>query len=184
VASSPKLPLPGVKPAAPPAPPAPAGAAAPPATPPVPFDAGRFAGIFAAMGLAIGAIGTALASVVTGFLALPWWQIPLALLGAVLVVSGPSMIIASFKLHQRHLGPILDANGWAVNTHARINIPFGTALTHLARLPDGAQRSMKDPYAQKEPPWRSVVFGVAVVAALALAWKLGWIAKLVAVVYK
>ncbi len=182
VASSPKLPLPGVKPAAPPAPPAPAGAPAAPAAPAAPFDAGRFAGIFAAMGLAIGAIGTALASVVTGFLALPWWQIPLALLGALLVVSGPSMIIASFKLHQRHLGPILDANGWAVNTHARINIPFGTALTHLARLPDGAQRSMKDPYAQKEPPWRSVMFGVAVVAALALAWKLGWIAKLVAMV--
>lgn len=185
LAVTPKIPLPGAKPAPAPAPapaaPAPAAAAA---AQPAPFDAGRFAGIFAALGLAVGAIGTALASVVTGFLALPWWQIPLALLGAVLAVSGPSMIIASFKLHQRHLGPILDANGWAVNTHARINIPFGTALTHLARLPDGAQRSMKDPYAQKEPPWRSVAFGVAVVAVLALAWKLGWIAKLVAMVHK
>ncbi|CUW39757.1 conserved membrane protein of unknown function [Magnetospirillum sp. XM-1] len=186
LAVSPKIPLPGAKPAAAAAPAAPAAApaAAAPAAPPAPFDAGRFAGIFAALGLAVGAIGTALASVVTGFLALPWWQIPLALLGAVLAVSGPSMIIASFKLHQRHLGPILDANGWAVNTHARINIPFGTALTHLARLPEGAQRSMKDPYAQKEPPWRSVVFVGVVLAALALAWKLGWIAKLVAMAHK
>ncbi|ARJ67786.1 hypothetical protein WV31_20065 [Magnetospirillum sp. ME-1] len=187
LAVTPKIPLPGAKPAPAPAPapaaPAPAPAAAPAAAP-APFDAGRFAGIFAALGLAVGAIGTALASVVTGFLSLPWWQIPLALLGAVLAVSGPSMIIASFKLHQRHLGPILDANGWAVNTHARINIPFGTALTHLAKLPDGAQRSLKDPYAQKEPPWRSVVVAGVVLAALALAWKLGWIAKLVAMVHK
>ncbi len=183
-AVSPKLPLPGAAPAAPPAAAAPAAGSAPPAPPPPPFDAGRFAGIFAALGLAIGAIGTALASVVTGFLALPWWQIPLALLGALLAVSGPSMIIASFKLHQRHLGPILDANGWAVNTHARINIPFGTALTHLAKLPDGAQRSMKDPYAQKEPPWRSAVFAALVAGAVVLAWKLGWIAKLWAVVHK
>ncbi|EME67910.1 hypothetical protein H261_21104 [Paramagnetospirillum caucaseum] len=183
-AVSPKLPLPGMAPAAPPPPPAAAPAAsAAPAQPPAPFDAGRFAGIFAALGLAIGAIGTALASVVTGFLALPWWQIPLALVGAMLAVSGPSMIIASFKLHQRHLGPILDANGWAVNTHARINIPFGTALTHLARLPDGAQRSMKDPYAQKEPPWRSAVFAALVVGAVALAWKLGWIARLTAMLF-
>lgn len=182
-AVSPKIPLPGAKPAPAPAP-APAAAAAAPAVPAAPFDAGRFAGIFAALGLAIGAIGTALASVVTGFLALPWWQIPLALVGALLAVSGPSMIIASFKLHQRHLGPILDANGWAVNTHARINIPFGTALTHLAKLPEGAQRSLKDPYAQKEPPWRSAVFAGVVLAALALAWKLGWIAKLVALVHK
>lgn len=182
IAVTPKLPLPGAKPAAAPA--ASAAPAAPAAPPPAPFDAGRFAGIFAAMGLAVGAIGTALASVVTGFLALPWWQIPLAILGAVLAVSGPSMIIASFKLHQRHLGPILDANGWAVNTHARINIPFGTALTHLARLPEGAQRSLKDPYAQKEPPWRAAVFAALAAGAVALAWKLGWIAKLVAMLHK
>jgi hypothetical protein len=45
------------------------------------FDAGKFAGIFAAVGLAIGAIGTALAAMVTGLLALKWWQIPLALAG-------------------------------------------------------------------------------------------------------
>ncbi|MBI3445738.1 MAG: hypothetical protein HY055_10355 [Magnetospirillum sp.] len=169
------------KPAAPPATPAAPAAAAAPAAP---FDAGRFAGIFAALGLAVGAIGTAVASVVTGFLSLPWWQIPLALIGALLVVSGPSMIIASFKLHQRHLGPILDANGWAVNTHARINIPFGTALTQLARLPEGAQRSLKDPYAQKEPPWRSFVAGAVLVGLLGLAWKLGWLAKLVALAHR
>ena len=133
---------------------------------PVPFDVAKFAGIFAAIGLAIGAIGTALAAVVTGFLRLAWWQMPLALAGALLSVSGPSMIMAWFKLRQRNLGPILDANGWAVNTMARINIPFGTALTSLAALPAGADRAMVDPYAERRARWpwyllALVILGVA-----------------------
>ncbi len=122
--------------------------------PPAPFDAAKFAGIFAAIGLAIGAIGTVLASVITGFLGLKAWQMPLALLGLILIISGPSMAVAFFKLRNRNLGPILDANGWAVNTRARINIPFGTALTHLAELPEGAERALIDPYAEKQTPWK------------------------------
>jgi len=177
MASARALPLPEpAKPAALPA--APAKAAAPP------FDAGRFAGIFAALGLAVGAIGTAVASVVTGLLALPWWQIPLALAGAVLMISGPSMLIASFKLHQRNLGPILDANGWAVNTHARINVPFGTALTQQACLPEGAARSLKDPYAEKETPWPLYIGTAMAVGLLAALWKLGLLAKLWAMIPK
>ena len=90
---------------------------------PAPFDVGKFAGIFAAIGLAIGAIGTAVASVVSGFLKLPIWQMPLAVGGIILAVSGPSMLIAFLKLRQRNLGPILDANGWAINTKAVNHIP-------------------------------------------------------------
>ena len=146
-------------------------AAAPPPPPP-PVDAAKFAGIFAAVGLAIGAIGTALAAVVTGFLGLKAWQMPLALLGLMLLISGPSMAMAYFKLRNRNLGPILDANGWAVNTRARINIPFGGALTQLAKLPEGAERALTDPYAEKRSPWRLPVLllAIAVGAALAVYW--------------
>lgn len=125
----------------------PKDAPAKPGTPPVQFDAAKFAGIFAAIGLAIGAIGTAIASVITGFLGLIWWQMPVAIAGLLLLISGPSMIMAWFKLRQRNLSPILDANGWAINTRAKINIPFGTTLTQLATLPKGAQRNLKDPFA-------------------------------------
>lgn len=120
---------------------------------PAPFDMGKFAGIFAAIGLAVGALGTAVASVLTGLLGLKWWQLPFALLGLLLLVSGPAMLIAWFKLKQRNLGPILDANGWAVNARAKINIPFGTALTGIARLPEGADRSLIDPFAEKKRFW-------------------------------
>jgi len=140
-----------------------AAPAAPPAKqPPAPFDAGKFAGIFAALGLAVGAIGTAIASVVTGFLGLHWWQMPIAIGGLMLMVSGPSMLLAWFKLRGRTLGPLLDANGWAVNARARINIPFGTALTHLAKLPEGAERTLTDPYAEKRRVWPwALLFGIA-----------------------
>lgn len=151
-----------------------AGPAAPP-SPPAPVDAAKFAGIFAAVGLAIGAIGTALAAVVTGFLGLKAWQMPLALLGLMLLISGPSMAMAYFKLRNRNLGPILDANGWAVNTRARINIPFGAALTQLARLPEGADRALTDPYAEKRSPWKLYVLLAAIVVGgvLGAHW-MGW----------
>ena len=83
--------------------------AAEPGKAPTPFDVGKFAGIFAAIGLALGAIGTALAAVLSGFLSLSLWQMPLAVGGILLVISGPSMLIAYMKLRQRNLGPILDA---------------------------------------------------------------------------
>jgi len=139
-----------------------------------PFDVGRFAGIFAAIGLAVRAIGTALASVVTGLLELSWWQWPAAVVAALLLVSGRSVVSAWLKLRQRNLGPIPDGNGWAVNAHALINIPFGTALTAVAQLPAGAQRSMRDPFAPKR---RStvVLLLLLVVAAAAIGWRQGYL---------
>ncbi|HIJ39273.1 MAG TPA: hypothetical protein HPP80_10300, partial [Rhodospirillaceae bacterium] len=163
-------------------PPAATGAAPTPATaagaPPA-FDVGRFAGIFAAIGLALGAIGTAVASVVTGFFKLAWWQMPLALAGLVLAVSGPSVVIAYMKLRQRNLAPILDATGWAVNARVRINIPFGSSLTAVARLPEGAERSLVDPYAEKRRPWRLYSLLIALLlAAAAAVWHFGLLARL------
>jgi hypothetical protein len=152
-----------------------------PAPPPAPtanqtFDAARFAGIFAAIGLAVGAIGTAVASVVTGFLNLSWWQMPLAVAGVILVVSGPSMLIAAMKLRSRNLGPILDASGWAVNTRLRVNIPFGTALTAVAALPPGAERSLTDPYAEKRTPWRRYLGLALLLLIIAGLWWTGLLA--------
>jgi hypothetical protein len=135
---------------------------------PTPFDVGKFAGIFAAIGLAVGAIGTAVASVVTGLLGLSWWQMPLALIGLLLVISGPAVIVAWFKLRARNLGPLLDANGWAVNARARINIPFGTSLTQLAALPAGAERALGDPYAEKRPPWKTIILVLFIIAGALL----------------
>ena len=134
------------------------------------FDIAKFAGIFAALGLAVGAIGTALAAVMAGLFSLAWWQIPLVVIGVLLLISGPSMLMAFLTLRRRNLGPLLDANGWAVNTRAKINVPFGAALTGLARLPAGAKRSLADPFAEKKRPWGSLLILLLVLLAAGLFW--------------
>lgn len=137
------------------------------------FDLGKFVGIFAAIGLALGAIGSAVAAMVTGLFKLAWWQIPLAFLGVILVISVPSMVIAWLKLRQRNLGPILDASGWAVNARARINIPFGGSLTSEAKLPPGTKRLLNDPYAEKSNASLYILLLAVAVAVLGFLWYRG-----------
>ncbi len=139
------------------------------------FDIAKFAGIFAAIGLAIGAIGTALAAMVAGLFSLAWWQVPLVMVGLLFAVSGPSMLLAWLKLRQRNLAPLLDASGWAVNTRARINLPFGTSLTSMAVLPPGSQRALDDPYAEKRRPWKLYLLLLAGLFVVAALWQQGYL---------
>ena len=128
-------------------------------------------GVVAALGVAVGAIGGALATVSAKLAELHPWQIPLVFLALMLAISLPAVIIAWLKLRQRTLGPILDANGWAINGRVKINIPFGTALTDVAVLPPGAKRSLEDPYEDKEAAAkRRQVILILVVLILAAGW--------------
>jgi len=133
-------------------------------------------GVVAALGVAVGAIGGALATVSAGLMSLPAWQIPLVIISLMLMISMPSMIIAWLKLRKRNLGPILDANGWAVNARAKMNVPFGKSLTGIPKLPAGAKRDMVDPFAEKKSPWPTII---VIVLVLGLAYeilnKLGYI---------
>ena len=134
------------------------------------FDVGKTVGIFAAIGLALGAIGTAAAAILGAFMTLPLWQKPVALLAIMLLISGPSILIAWLKLRQRNLGPILDANGWAVNGRVKINIPFGGALTSVAKLPPNAERTLDDPYAEKSHAKGWITLVIAIILAACAAW--------------
>jgi len=161
-------------------PPASAPVVAPVATqaaPPQPFDIGKFVGIFAAISLALGAIGSVIASILTGFFGLAWWKMPLAVLGIILTISGPSMILAWLKLRKRNLAPLLDANGWAINARATINIPFGNTLTHLAKLPSNSKLNLIDPFAKKKKPLIPIIIVVVIIAVVVfyLLIKFGWI---------
>jgi hypothetical protein len=152
-----------------------AGKPAPPPAPP--FDVGKFAGIFAAIGLAIGAIGTMFVAALSGILKLAWWQIPILVVVIILAVSLPSVLLAWLKLRKRNLGPILDANGWAVNARVKINIPFGTSLTASARLPENAERSLADPFAEKRSPWKLYLVLAALLVAGLFLWRHGYLAR-------
>jgi len=106
-------------------------------------------GVVAAIAVACSAAGTALGYLLSFLAVIRPWQIPLIAAGLMLLISGPAMIIAWMKLRKRNLGPILDANGWAVNAKAKINVPFGTSLTGIAKLPPGATVDVSDRYAEK-----------------------------------
>lgn len=156
--------------------------AAPAAAPP-PFDISKNVGIFAAVGLALGALGTAVAGIANALFSLAWWQFPLLFIGIFLTISGPSLTLAWLKLRKRNLGPLLEASGWAVNTHIPINFTLGGKLTDMAALPANSSRSFSDPLAKasRRPlvffiltllilggvgawiwfgPWKSIVFPV------------------------
>ena len=81
------------------------------------------------------------------------------------LISLPSVVLAWLKLRKRNLGPILDANGWAVNAKAKLNIPFGATLTSVAKLPPGSKRDNRDPYAEKAFPWKRILLVAAVLTS-------------------
>ena len=101
---------------------------------PAPFDIAKFAGIFAAIGMAVGAIGTFLTSLLNQVVGMKAWAL-LVIPALLLIISGPSMILAWMKLRKRNLAPLLNANGWAINADAIVSVLFGNTLTEQAQFP-------------------------------------------------
>ena len=118
------------------------------------FDIGRFAGIAAAMGMALAAIGAVLVGVINGVKSLSWWQWLVIIAVIMLIISGPACFIAWRKLRRRNLGPVLNANGWAVNSMVKVNVPFGKTLTSVAQYP---KMNVDDPYVKKTPVWKKIL---------------------------
>ncbi len=146
-----------------------------PAIPAVASAGGRKTdvGTVAAIGVALGSISTVLVGIFGKFIELGPW-IPVALVGLILAVSGPSMLIAWLKLRERSLGPILDASGWAINGRMKINLPLGRSLSQTAKVPAVAKRMLHDPYAENYTQ-RWMWLGVVVVALVLLGWASGWL---------
>jgi hypothetical protein len=143
----------------------------PPPPPPKKIDLGTVA----AIGVAIGGIGTLVGALLGTMFGLGPW-LPIGLVALMLIISGPAMILAWLKLRRRNLGPILDANGWAINNRAKINVAFGAALTELAKLPPHSLRTMHDPFADTQVKWKLKVF-VLILAILGGTWYVGKLDK-------
>lgn len=126
-------------------------------------------GTVAALGVAVGAIGTAIATIsakLLGLIGLPFWQVVLAVIVLLMIVSGPSVLIAWLKLRQRNLGPILDANGWAVNGRVKVPVSLGRSLTEVARLPAGTLPAAEDKFAEPPSQWPKLLLFVVAVGFL------------------
>jgi hypothetical protein len=131
-------------------------------------------GTVAALGVAMGSIGTFLTAIFAYTLGLGYW-IPVALLGLMLAISGPSVLLAWIKLRQRTLGAILDANGWAINGRILINLPLARSLTDIRALPENSTRSLTDPFLDKAAIRRRKAFiAILIIGVIAVAGYYGW----------
>ena len=127
-----------------------------------PFDIAKYMGIFAAVGVAMAAIGAAFAGIIAAVKGLVWWKWFIIIAAIILVISGPSCFIAWKKLRKRNIGPVLNANGWAINSLVLINILFGETLTSVVKYP--VVKGI-DPYKKKKTPaWLRILILVILVA--------------------
>ncbi len=126
------------------------------------FDIAKFAGIFAAIGMAVGLICDFLLGLIDKMTESVWTFVG-AIAIIILLISGPSMIMAWLKLRKRNLAPILNANGWAINAGTIVNIPFGNSLTDLVKFPIVKG---KDPFKKQVPVWRKCLYWLLLIAAI------------------
>ena len=134
------------------------------ATKAAPFDVGKIAGIT----IAIAAVMGVVTAIVATLKSLTWWQWIILIVALMLVISLPAVFIAWRKLRHRDLGPVLNANGWAMNAASFVRGKFAKGLTKLAAFP---KLTAVDPAARRKAAWRRFwcwLIGIVVVAGLAL----------------
>ncbi|MGB0743732.1 MAG: hypothetical protein ACPGSB_04325 [Opitutales bacterium] len=127
-------------------------------------SAGGVAAMLAAGGIALGAVGAGLGSLFRTMKSLTWWELPLVILGVILMISLPSMVIAYLKLRKRTLAPLLDASGWAVNGRTLISPKLGRLLTLRATLPIASTCQLEQGLGARPAFWASL--GLTVLATV------------------
>ena len=117
----------------------------------------------AVISIAAAAVSGVLLGVVAVLKGLTWWQWLILIAAVMLLISGPSMFIAWRKLRKRDLGPVLNANGWAINAASLVNVKFGKTLTSLAQYP---KLTAVDPEERKKVAWRKFWCWMCVIVVL------------------
>lgn len=125
------------------------------------FDPTTLLALTAGVGVGAGVILNAVSALVK-----PWYTLLLVIVGLCLVISGPSMFLAWLKLRKRNLGPILNANGWAINSAVLVNSLFGATLTSLAKYPKILTAG--DPFAIKKKSPLPYVIAIFLIAGVVL----------------
>lgn len=88
-------------------------------------------GVVAAIGVGVGAISTAVASMLNSFFQLGWFM-PLGFVGILVSISGPSMVTSFGNLRRRSIGPILEASGFAMNHNPTLSMYLCNRFTTQA----------------------------------------------------
>ena len=137
------------------------------ATKAAPFDVGKLAGIT----IAVAAVSGVLVGILAILKSLTWWQWIVLIVALMLIISLPSVFIAWRKIRKRDLGPMLNANGWAINASSLVNNKFGKTLTSVVKYP---KLTAVDPVARKKARRRKTIIWILVLALLAGVGYCGW----------
>lgn len=145
-----------------------------PATPPAApvadqkRDGAAMASSVAAVGIAIGIIGSAIGGLISAIKGVSFMQGILGVVAVFLIVSGPAVILAWFKIRARDFAPVLNACGWAINKKMRMPLRLSNVFTYEAVIPVDSKIEMHDPYKEKHF-WRKTLI-VTVLLALIYGW--------------
>lgn len=83
----------------------------------------------AAIGIGVGVMGAAFASLASVVSSMGAAQIAVSVIALLLLVSMPSVILAWFRLRERDIGAILNASGWAINRPMRFSMKRARSFT-------------------------------------------------------
>ncbi len=96
-------------------------------------------GLLMGAGVAVAALGSALAYITKTLASIETPKIIIALIAAMLAVMLPTSIAGFLKLRRRDLSAILEASGWAINARMRLTFSQGRFFTRQPRFPKGAK---------------------------------------------
>ena len=99
-------------------------------------------------GIAIAALGSSFAYITKALSQVKPVQILVALAGIAAIVLLPGIIVGFIKIRKRDMSVLLEASGWAVNVHMRLNATLGRLFTHVPDLPKNARKEHRDVAAQ------------------------------------
>jgi len=110
--------------------------------------AGAIRNLLLVGGVTIAALGSAFAYITKALSQVRINHILIALLGVAAVIVLPGIIAGFSKIRKRNMSVLLEASGWAVNAHMRLNASLGRLFTHIPQLPKGSYKERKDVVAQ------------------------------------
>ena len=110
---------------------------------PKPPDSTFPGGLLVGGSVAVAAIGSALAFIVSTMAKLQWWQVLAGIGGALLAVIVPSVLAALSRLRKRDLSALIEASGWSVNARMRLTRKMSTFFTMKPTTPRGMRRAIR-----------------------------------------
>ena len=118
-------------------------------------------GLLMGGGIAVAALGSAVAYMTKTIAGLQWWEVLVGLASALFAVVLPISIIAFVKLRRRDLSGVLEGSGWAINARMRLTRGLARFFTQRPKYPQGAR-------GVRRVRWWMIAAAIIVVAGIVL----------------